>query len=778
MATPSDTVLQFYRRFKPACFLLLISLIISVTAFWLMLNLTRNQQFKRFNQQATTATGNVETYLSFVLQAMKGMKGVFSIREIPNPVELDSFMDAILISEIAKTGGMRDIGLIWKVAAESTNQHMQFMKQNGNPDYLLRYHKKQNTYFPIVYIHSVQTNSQEVLGWDAYYNKSRIEAMMQAAETGDPIVTEKLSLFDPDGTSPGGGIVIYLPIYRHALDFTTPAQRITNLLGFAFCSIKQGSITAKTIQETPGLKMRVYDGENVAQDKLLFESSSLNQQAKTSPLFTGKIHIDVLGRPWTFHMETGPEFASSLEIYLPWSVLGLGIIFSFCLFAYYCSEIKARLKSEDFTLRYQKLNENLEYTIARGKETEQLLARSLSLQLATIEATADGILVMNMDGHIITANKRFQQMWQLSDHIFNSKDREAIIEAALGQLIDPDHCYRHLENLMKFPEEESFDLLRLKDGRIFERYSMPQKQGKDVVGRVFSYRDVTETIRVQDALRKSEHKYRRLVELSHDLIGTVDLEGRMTFVNKAIKQIYGYEPEELVGQSFVKLIAPDQVEKDVQIFQTILEKGSVSSYVTKHRRKDGSDVWLCYNSTVIRDEHGVVNGIMGTASDITERIRFEESLKDSEALYHSLVEYLPQFIFRKNLHGQFIYANQNFCNLLQKDRQEVIGKTDFEFWPTDLAAKYQRDDQWVLAHQEMLETTECHEKVDGRVTYVQVVKTPIYDGKGALTGIQGIFWDITERKIAEERLAHEKEQLAVTLGCIADGVVALSITHI
>jgi PAS domain S-box-containing protein len=143
-----------------------------------------------------------------------------------------------------------------------------------------------------------------------------------------------------------------------------------------------------------------------------------------------------------------------------------------------------------------------------------------------------------------------------------------------------------------------------------------------------------------------------------------------------------------------------------------------------------------------------------------ERHRAEEKLVASEAFYHSLVENLPQNIFRKNLDEQFTFANKNFCAVVGQPLENIIGKTDFDFFPPALAEKYQRDDRYVIQTGRSFETVEENVSPAGDKRYVNVVKTPIYDAKGKIIGIQGIFWDITERKQWEERLQRANADLA------------------
>ena len=145
-----------------------------------------------------------------------------------------------------------------------------------------------------------------------------------------------------------------------------------------------------------------------------------------------------------------------------------------------------------------------------------------------------------------------------------------------------------------------------------------------------------------------------------------------------------------------------------------------------------------------------------------ERRQAEERLIRSEAFYHSLVEHLPQNIFQKDLQERFTFANQRFCQLLGKRLDEVIGRTDFDFYAPELATKYQQDDREVIRTGRILETVEQNVSPTGETIFVQVVKTPIRDALGRTLGTQCIFWDITERKNFEEQLQRKNDELAAS----------------
>jgi PAS domain S-box-containing protein len=140
-------------------------------------------------------------------------------------------------------------------------------------------------------------------------------------------------------------------------------------------------------------------------------------------------------------------------------------------------------------------------------------------------------------------------------------------------------------------------------------------------------------------------------------------------------------------------------------------------------------------------------------------VRTETSLKESALLYRSLVDVLPMCVCRKDLEGRIIFANQRYCDDFNLSQIEILGKTDFDLHPRDLAEKYHSDDLAVMAGGKTVEIFEEHQPINGTRTYVQVFKTPLYDARGQLYGLQIIFWDVTEKKLAELQAKQMNETL-------------------
>ena len=159
------------------------------------------------------------------------------------------------------------------------------------------------------------------------------------------------------------------------------------------------------------------------------------------------------------------------------------------------------------------------------------LTRTTSLLRATLEATADGLLVVDRSGKVAARNARFLSLWSMPADVAESDDDQRLLDSAKNQLEDPASFFERVRALYAAPEAESFDVLRFKDGRVFERYSVPQKVGDEVVGRVWSFRDVTDRERL---FRRAEY----LADVGR-LLASLDIEKALDGVARLSVAVLG-----------------------------------------------------------------------------------------------------------------------------------------------------------------------------------------------------------------------------------------------
>ena len=172
--------------------------------------------------------------------------------------------------------------------------------------------------------------------------------------------------------------------------------------------------------------------------------------------------------------------------------------------------------------------------VTQTAQAEQHLRNLLALQQATLDATADGILVVNVQRGIAGTNRKFQQLWRIPDDLMASGDDEQLLAYVLDQLVEPQLFIALVESLYERPAECSRDVLHFRDGRVFERYSQPHVVDGVPAGRVWSFRDITAITVAESALRSSEARFRQMFEQIADALLILDgTDGRLVDCNQA-----------------------------------------------------------------------------------------------------------------------------------------------------------------------------------------------------------------------------------------------------
>ncbi|MGD8794997.1 MAG: PAS domain S-box protein, partial [Anaerolineae bacterium] len=259
--------------------------------------------------------------------------------------------------------------------------------------------------------------------------------------------------------------------------------------------------------------------------------------------------------------------------------------------------------------------------------------------------------------------------------------------------------------------------------------------------------------RVEEALRESEARYRQLVEHAPAGIYEIDLTNlRFLSVNDVICEYTGYTRQEFLAMSPLEIMEEESRQRFLERYARLMVGEPIPETAEfKIRTKNGRQFWVALNVRLSPHE-GQGEPLTATVvvHDVTARRQAEEALRRSQALLESLVQSLPQNIYSKDLEGRFTFANQQYCATAGMSPEELVGKTNFDIHPPQLARKYQEDDRRVIESRQPFETVEEHQPPGQDSFYVQVIKSPIYDADGQVTGILGIFWDITERWRAEE----------------------------
>jgi diguanylate cyclase (GGDEF)-like protein/PAS domain S-box-containing protein len=273
--------------------------------------------------------------------------------------------------------------------------------------------------------------------------------------------------------------------------------------------------------------------------------------------------------------------------------------------------------------------------------------------------------------------------------------------------------------------------------------------------------DITNRRQAEERLVVEHNLLSTLLDNLPDRIYVKDMQGRKIIANRADWQAVGVKiMEDVLGKTDFETYPPDLAAKFWADDKSVLDSGMpIISREEPALDSQGNSAWILTTKVPLRDRDGQITGLVGIGRDITERKQAEEALNESRLLFHLLIESLPQNIYAKDVDGRFVFANQRYCVTQGKPLEDIVGKTDFELHPPELAEKYRMDDQQVIATGEPIELVEEHQPMGEEKFFVQVIKTPLYDSKHQTAGTLGIFWDITERRQAEVELHYMKESL-------------------
>lgn len=280
--------------------------------------------------------------------------------------------------------------------------------------------------------------------------------------------------------------------------------------------------------------------------------------------------------------------------------------------------------------------------VIERKRAEEELERSFSLLSATLEATADGIMVVDKNREIIHFNRKFGELWNIPESVLNDHDGKAMMAFLTSQVADPAALRKIDDEIYMDEEKTSSDLVECKDGRVFERYSQPQRAEGKILGRVWSYRDITVEREAERELRISEERFRTIFENSPIGIELYDAKGIQVDINKTALEIFGIaEKEDTLGFDLFSgtSLTPELKEKLSQGKHIDYKASFDFTKVKKLNQYKTSKLGISelqYSITPLKSDEGVILSYLVLIQDITESKRASDLLKENEARLRKL----------------------------------------------------------------------------------------------------------------------------------------------
>jgi PAS domain S-box-containing protein len=434
------------------------------------------------------------------------------------------------------------------------------------------------------------------------------------------------------------------------------------------------------------------------------------------------------------------------------------------------------------------LHSQTQRQLAEIASAQQKLRDSEQKYHQILDSIADMVLVKGPESKIVWANQAFRDYYGMTE-----EELQGIVDAPFS---NPDNTLQYIkDDAFVFETGQTLQIAEEpvtrhdSEVRLFSTVKAPiRNEDGQITMTVGVSRDMTERKAAEEAVKASEAKYRRLVETSQDMIWSVNAQGRFTFVNPAVRYIYGYEPAEMLDRPFSDFVTPEQSRKDLQVFPCLLEGESVFQHETTHIAKDGSIKHLMFNAIALYDDSGNVLGTTGTATDITDRKRAESALQHanaelerrveartaelqqtfaalsvSEGKFRTIAATIPgalfQFCSRDGV-WRIDYMSDRIADIAGITAAEMMGNiASFisHVHPEDL-------ESFIASINEAVENT-ClwhYEgrlvKPDGEIRWWQGDSIPTRSETGEIV-FSGVLLDINDRKVAETAIRESQRQL-------------------
>lgn len=415
------------------------------------------------------------------------------------------------------------------------------------------------------------------------------------------------------------------------------------------------------------------------------------------------------------------------------------------------------------------------------KNTKQLLLAEGTLQSAllqaTLQSTADSILMVDVDGHWIIYNEKFGQLWNLPANILSRKEDELSLNYILPQLKDAQSFIDKVHDIYQHPLVNSFDNIELKNGRVFERFSGPVLFNEEILGRIWVFRDITTQFEIRETLRNDNRLLHTVIDNIPDQIFARDRDCRFTLSNLCDALVMGKsDPNELIGKNDHDFYPVELAERYQADDRNVMQSDkALINYEEPSIGRDGNQRWILTTKVPLHDYQGKVVGLVGIARDITEKKRIEEELESYRNQLEVLVqertreisqlrkltaltlEALGEGVCSVTSEGLISLVNPAAAKMLGYHSDELVGLTVQKvFQPKNGEGELVAEEKCALfATFRDGKNRRCSDETfarkNGSYFPVEYACSPIIE-EGKTKGSVIVFNDITERKHSEQEI--------------------------
>ncbi|NEP02733.1 MAG: PAS domain S-box protein [Symploca sp. SIO2E9] len=387
-------------------------------------------------------------------------------------------------------------------------------------------------------------------------------------------------------------------------------------------------------------------------------------------------------------------------------------------------------------------------------ERNQAVA-ALQQQLAAVEASIDGIAIINKEGTYIYINKAHVQL-------FGYQSAQELIGKSWSELYYQEEIDRFKREILPILKQEGRwrgeAVAKRFDGSTFaEEISLTLTVEGSIV---CICRDITERKQAEAALRASEERFRATFEQAAVGIAHTGFDGKFLRLNHKCCDIVGYTHAQMLTKSFVDITHPDDVDVDQRYVEELLA-GEIDTFSMEKRyyRQDNSIVWVNLTGSLVRKPSGELDYFVGVIEDISDRKQAEAALQDSEQKYRSVVESVKEVIFQTDMKGLWTFLNPAWTEITGFSIEDSLGKNFIDYiHPDDHKQCLEIWQKLTTGQQEYCRHEIRYLTKDNSFRWIDALARLALDAKGTIIGISGTLHDFTKRKQAQEELRKALEQ--------------------
>lgn len=275
---------------------------------------------------------------------------------------------------------------------------------------------------------------------------------------------------------------------------------------------------------------------------------------------------------------------------------------------------------------------------------------------------------------------------------------------------------------------------------------------------IISFLDITRHKELDASLQSQLTFLQTLINTIPNPIFYKDRGGRYIGCNVAFENYLGRKREEVVGKTVYDLAPPDLADRYFEMDEELFTGSGVQMYESSVVYADGDRHDVIFNKASFTDTTGEVNGLVGVILDITEQKRAGEVLREIQLRQQAILDNIPDLIWLKDRDSRFITVNMAYAAACNLTPDQLIGKTDHDVWPEDLACKYREDDKRVMVSATQKRLIEETVDRSGSRRWSETIKMPVFDENSELMGTTGIARDIHDRKCTEDALRESEER--------------------